>query len=180
MSLPSIRNAKPLLRIFNDSKVRTALAFCAALLVLDIILYSALAAPASTRLAAAEARYSELRKRHASAVLYNKQKASFAGFVSGIPEQKDMPLLIKDLVTTARRLHLSVSSVKYEIPKRANSELTLLLFSFPAEGRYADVKGFIYDVETSDRLVGIQGLKMDSEKGTVKLEMKLLTYVRER
>ena len=151
---------------------------CLTLLALDGILYGVLIAPAASRLASGEARYNELRKRHAVAVLYTKQKPSFSGVVTGIPEQKDMPLLVKDLVLTARRLNLSVSSVKYDIPKRASGELAVLAFSFPAEGRYSDVKRFIYDVETSDRLVGIQELKMDSEKGMVKLELKLLTYVR--
>ena len=181
MSLPSIKSGKPLLPpILDNRKVRIALALFAALAVLDLVLYGALVAPASSKLAAGEERYRELRKRHAVAVLYTEQKPTFSGFMAGIPEQKDMPLLVKDLVTTAKRLHLSVSSVKYDIPKRASGELTLLTFLFPAEGRYNDVKRFIYDVETSDRLVGIQGLKMDSDKGAVRLEMKLLTYVRER
>jgi Tfp pilus assembly protein PilO len=175
----SIKSGNPLLRlIVHDKRIRTAALACAALLALDIILYSALVAPAASRLASGEARSQELRKRHAVAVLYTKQKPSFSGMMAGIPEQKDMPLLVKDLVQTARRMNLSVSSVKYDIPKRASGELTLLAFSFPAEGRYGNVKRFIHDVETSDRIVGIQDLKMDSEKGTIKLELKLLTYVR--
>jgi len=73
-----------------------------------------------------------------------------------------------------------VSSVKYDIPKRASGELALLTFSFPAEGRYPDIKRFIYEVETSNRLVGIQELKLDSDQGKVRLEMKLVTYIKEQ
>jgi Tfp pilus assembly protein PilO len=54
----------------------------------------------------------------------------------------------------------------------------MLTFTFPASGAYADVKRFIYEVETSKRLVGIQDLKLSSEKGRVKLQMKLVTYIR--
>jgi len=180
MWLQSITNGILLRDIFRNKRIRRTSLICAALLAINAVLYGALVVPASSRLAAGEERCSELRKRHAVAVIYTKQKPSFSGFMAGIPAQKDMPLLVKDLVTTARRLHLSVSSVKYDIPKRTNRELTLLAFSFPAEGHYSDVKRFIYDVETSDRLVGIQDIKMDSEKGVVKLEMKLLTYVREQ
>jgi Tfp pilus assembly protein PilO len=89
-----------------------------------------------------------------------------------------MPLLVKDLVHKARRLNLEVASVRYDMPMRAGGELALLAFSFPAEGRYADIKRFIYEVETSDRLVGIQELKMNSDQGSVKLDLKLVTYIK--
>ncbi len=179
MLLRSIRNIKaPALFRASDRKIRTAALIFAGFLALDCILFGAVVSPFSTRLAGWEAKYREQRKRRADAILFKQQKSSVAGVIAGVPAQKDMPLLVKDLVQTARRLHLSVSSVKYDIPRRASGELALLTFSFPAEGKYADIKRFIYEVETSDRLVGIEALKMDSDKSTVKLEMKLLTYVK--
>jgi Tfp pilus assembly protein PilO len=161
-----------------DKRIRTAALAAAALLVLDLALYGGLVAPASARLDADNASYAALRKRHAEAVLYEKQKTAFAGIIAGIPAQKDMPLLVKDLVQTARGQNLAVASVKYDIASRAGGELAQLAFSFPAEGLYPDLKRFIYEVETSDRLVGIQELKMDSDKGRVKLDMKLVTYLK--
>ncbi len=162
----------------HDKRLRTAALIFTGLLALDSVLYGAFVAPSVAQLTAWEAKYGEIRKRHAEAVFFKKQKPSFSGVMAGIPAQKDMPLLVKDLVQAARRLNLSVASVKYDIPKRASGELALLAFSFPAEGRYADIKRFIYEVETSDRLVGIEELKMDSDQGKVKLEMKLLTYIK--
>lgn len=162
----------------RSNRLRQALLVFSGLLVLDLLLYFLLIAPSAAQLASSEARFRDLRKRHAEAVLFTKQKPAFAGIMAGVPAQKDMPLLVKDLVQTAHRLNLGVASVKYDIPKRASGELALLAFSFPAEGRYAEIKRFVYDVETSDRLVGIQGLKMASDKGSVKLEMKLLTYIK--
>lgn len=125
-------------------------------------------------------KYSVLRKRHAEAVLFQKQKRQFAGIKAGIPTQKDMPLLVKDLVQSARRLNLKVGPINYDIPKPGSSELAMLTFSFPAEGGYPDIKRFIYETETSPRLVGIQDVKLDSEreKGSVKLQMKLITYIK--
>lgn len=164
----------------NDKRIRTAAMIFAGLLVLDLFLFGVLASPYSLRLSAFEDKYRELRKRRADAVMFKQQKSSVSGVIAGVPAQKDMPLLVKDLVQNARRLNLSVSSVKYDIPVRASGELALLSFSFPAEGRYADIKRFVYEVETSDRLVGIENLKMDSEKGIVRMDMKLLTYVKEQ
>ena len=164
----------------KDRRLRASILVCAGLFALDVLLYGVLVAPSTVRLSTGDAKYGELRKRHAGAVLFEKQKPAFAGIMAGIPAQKDMPLLVKELVQTARRLNLAVSSVKYDIPKRASGELALLTFSFPAEGRYPDIKRFIYEVETSNRLVGIQELKLDSDQGKVRLEMKLVTYIKEQ
>jgi Tfp pilus assembly protein PilO len=162
----------------NDRKLRMALFVLAGLVCLNLLLYGVLVAPAVARLTASEAKFAELKRRHAEAVLFKKQKTSFTGTMAGIPAQKDMPLLVKEFVQTARRSHLSVASIKYDIPKRASGELAMLTFSFPVEGRYPDIKRFIYEVETSGRLVGIQELKLDSDQARVKLDMKLVTYVK--
>lgn len=153
---------------------------CVGLVCADLLLYGELIAPSAARLKTAEMKSVELRRRNAEAVLFKKQRSLFAGIKAGIPAQKDMPILVKELVQTARRLNLSVASIKYDMPRRAGGELAMVTFSFPAEGRYQDIKRFIYDVETADRFVGIQDMKLDSEKGRVKLEMKLVTYVKEQ
>ena len=79
---------------------------------------------------------------------------------------------------TARRVHLSVEAINSDIPTPGLGGLTMLTFTFPASGAYADIKRFIYEVETSDRIVGIQDVKLGSEKGRVRLQMKLVTYIR--
>ena len=177
LSIAKIR-AIPWLRENNKTLLTAAFA-CVGLVCANVLLYVVLIAPSTARLTAGEARSSELRRRYAEAVLFKKQQRLFAGIMAGIPAQKDMPILVKDLVQTARREKLSVASVTYDMPKRAGGHFALLTFSFPVAGRYPELKRFIYDVETADRLVGIQDLKLsDSEKGRVKLEMKLITYVK--
>ena len=163
----------------ENKKMRTAALICAGLLAADLLLYFILIAPSSARLSELEGKYSELRKRHTEAALFQKQKKAFAGFRAGIPTQKDMPLLVKELAQTARNLNLSVAAINYDIPKRGDGGITMLSFSFPAEGAYPNIKRFIYEIEITDRLVGIQDLKLDSDKGRVKLQMKLVTYIKE-
>ena len=148
------------------------------LVVLNLLVYGVVVAPAAKRFAGDQQQYRDLKKEHAEAVLFQKQKQLFAGLTSGIPAQKDVPLLIKDLVQTARRLKLSVDAINSDIPTPGSGGLTMLTFTVPASGAYADIKRFIYEVETSDRLVGIQDVKLTSEKGRVKLQMKLVTYIR--
>jgi Tfp pilus assembly protein PilO len=150
----------------------------AAFVCINLFLYLFMVAPSAAWIESAENKSAEFRKRRAEAVLFKKQKPLFAGLMTGIPAQKDMPLLVKELVQIARRLNVSVAAINYDIPKGDTGELVMLSFSFPVEGKYPDIKKFIYEVETSDRLIGIQDLKLDSEKGRVKLQMKLMTYVK--
>jgi len=162
----------------NGKQLRTAAIVFAVLVCINLLLYVFQVAPSMARRQTWEAKTAELRKRHAEAVLFKKQSPFFAGVLAGIPTQKDMPLLVKELVQTARRQKLTVAAINYDIPRRESGELAMLSFSFPVEGSYSDIKRFIYDVETSDRLIGIQELGLDSDKGRVKLQMKLITYVR--
>jgi len=184
MLLHGIKNLKlpPWLRypqaLRENKNLRRAFLVCAGLCAADLVLYFALAAPSAARLAEREATYAELRKRHAEALLFQKQKKAFAGIKAGISSQKDMPLLVKELVQTARKLKLSVAAVSYDIPMPGGGGLTMLSFSFPAEGAYPAVKRFIYEIETSDRLVGIQDLKLDADRGRVRLQLKLVTYIK--
>ena len=159
-------------------RLRVLAAVCAGLIVLNLLLYAFTVVPAAAHLAASRQQYGDLKREYAEAALFQKQKQLFAGLMSGIPAQKDVPLLIKDLAQTARRLNLSVDAINSDIPTQGTGGLTMLTFTFPAAGSYPDVKRFIYQVETSSRLVGIQDLKLGSEKGRVKLQMKLVTYIR--
>ena len=179
MWLQSIRKLQglPWLRE-NSRQLRTAGKIFFALVCVNLLLYALLVAPSLTWRKTWGAKSADLRKRRAEAVLFKKQMPLFRGLLAGIQSQKDMPLLVKELVQSARRQNLSVAAINYDIPRRESGEIAMLSFSFPVEGRYHDIKQFIYDVETSDRLIGIQELGLESDKGRVKLQMKLMTYVR--
>lgn len=181
MWLPSIvKMQAPQWLTGKNNRLRTAMVVFASLVCLDLLIYGLMVVPSVARLKRGEAAAVELRRRHAEAVLFKKQRPLFTGIMAGMPTQNDMPLLVKDFVQNARRLNLSVASVTYDMPRRAGGEQAMLVFSFPAEGRYPDIKRFIYYVETSDRLVGVKALKLTSEQGRVKMDMKLVTYVRGR
>ncbi len=151
----------------------------AATALLLVLLASALAVrPAADRLEAAQERHGELKRQHADALLFQKQKQALAGLNRGILTQKDVPLLIKDLVQAARRRDLAVGTVSSDIPTPASGGLTMLTFTVPLTGSYSGIKRYLYELETADRLAGIQDLRLSSEKGGVKLDLKLVTYIR--
>jgi Tfp pilus assembly protein PilO len=184
MSGSSIRSLRPpqrLRELFSGRTSRRLRWPAAAVLAFGAVnacVYLFLVVPAADRLAEQEARYSQLKRQYAEALLFQKQRQMLSGLEAGIPSQKDVPLLIKDLVQTANRLKLSVGAINSDIPTQGKGRLTQLTFSVPVTGAYPGIKRFIYDVETTEKLVGIQDLKLDSEKGSVRLNMKLVTYIR--
>ncbi len=178
MSLPSIPTISWPFGLAENRTLRTIALICAVLISANVLFYLFVAAPSAAGLRELGSRHAELRKRHAEAMQFQKQKQALAGIKTGIQTQKDMPLLVKDLVQTARGLNLRVGPINYDIPKPGSGGLAMLTFSFPAQGRYPDIKRFIYETETSPRLVGIQDVELDSEKDGVKLQVKLVTYIR--
>ncbi len=176
---PSIGKIKVVLWLRENGKqLRTVAIVFAVLVCINLALYLFFLAPSAARLKTGETTAAELRMRHAEAVLFNEQKPLFAGLLAGIPAQKDMPLLVKALEQMAKSLNLTVAAISYDIPRRESGELAMLSFSFPVEGGYPDIKRFIYEVETSGRVIGIQDVNLESDKGRVQLQMKLMTYVR--
>ena len=162
----------------TSKRLRLPAAVFLALAAANLLGYLFLVAPAADRLAGQQARHGEVKRQYADAVLFQKQKQELSGLEAGIPSQKDVPLLIKDLVQSARRLNLAAGAINSDIPTPGSEGLTMITFSVPLTGSYAGIKRFLFDVETTDRLIGVRDLKLGTEKGSVKLEMKLVTYIR--
>ncbi len=178
MKLPSFAGISERLWLGRNRELRTAAVVCAALLCADLGLFLALERPLARDIEAGEARIAELRSKQAAAVLYQKQKKTLGGLAAAVPTQKDMPLLVKELEQGARRLGLHVGTVNYDIPRPGAQGASLLSFSFPVTGRYPDLKRFLYEVEASARLIGVESAEFRSDKSTVSLDLKLMTYVR--
>lgn len=171
-------NKEALMRLIRDKRLRLAFILFTCLLLVDISAYFFFLKPAAAWNKQAEDRHSVLRKRYAEAMLFKKQKNELGVLKAGIPTQKDMPLLVKELTQTARRLRLGVAAITSDIPKRGKEGLTMLSFSFPVEGAYNDIKRFIYEIETTARMLAIEGMDVSKAENRVKLQMKLVTYIK--
>ncbi len=171
-------NKGTLKRLINDKRLRAAFILFACLSSVDLTAYFLFLTPAAAWNKQADDRHAELRKRYADAVLFKKQKNELGVLKAGIPTQKDMPLLVKDLTQIARRLRLGVAAITSDIPKRSKDGLTMLSFSFPVEGSYPDIKRFIYEIETTGRMLAIEGMDVARDQNRVKLQMRLVTYIK--
>ncbi len=163
----------------RNRKLQAAALICGGLLLLNAVFLAAVVRPAAAKRAQQGSHIADLRKRYATGILYQQQRKDIGTLVASMPTQKDMPLLIKELEQAARKLGLRVGPVNYDISRKGAEGMTMLTFSFPVNGRYADLKRFVYEVETSPRLVGIESLEIRADqKGTPALALKLMTYVK--
>jgi len=178
MKVPYLAGLSERLWLGRNRELRAAAIVCAVILCADLGLFLAVERPLGMGIDSKRARITELRAKHAAAVLYQKQKKTLGGIAAAVPTQKDMPLLVKELELGARRLNLHVGPVNYDIPRPVAQGAALLSFSFPVTGKYPDLKRFLYEVEASSRLIGIESAEFKSDKGIVSLDLKLMTYVR--
>ena len=86
-------NVKTPLSGLRSKRLRAATLVFAAFLVLDLVVYGVFIAPSAAVLATGEAKYNELRRRHAEAILFRNQKSAFAGIMSGIPAKLFFPVM---------------------------------------------------------------------------------------
>lgn len=162
----------------HNKKLQAAVILCGGLLLLNAAFYATVVRPGASSRVNQTAHIADLRKRYAVGVLYQKQRKDIGTLVANMPTQKDMPLIVKELEQTARKRGLRVGPVNYDIPRSGAEGITMLTFSFPVNGRYADLKRFVYDVETSMRLVGIEKLDIKADKNGEAMMLTLLTYIR--
>ena len=159
-------------------KLALPVVLCAAVAVLDLLLFILLVTPAAARLETATVATTDLKRRNAEAVLFQRQKTTFSGMAAGIPSQKDVPIVIRDIVQTARKLNLAVGAVNSDIPSTGNQGMAQLTFLVPVAGSYSDIKRFIYSMESTDRLIGIRDLSLKADKGRVSMSINLVTYIK--
>lgn len=164
--------------LVRNRRLQAVFLALAALLLAAALVFLALVRPLSRDLEGQRQRIAGMRRDISSAVLFEQQQKSVGAISTAVLTQKDMPLLVKELAQKARTAGLSVGSVDYEIPRSGGGGLARLVFQFPVAGRYPDLKRFIFELETSSRMLGIEELQLKSGRTKVDLDLKLVTYVR--
>lgn len=113
-------------------------------------------------------------------------KATMAGLKGRLPAKDDLPAMIREIHGLARKYNLKIPTVKYE-PKREKGEAMMrLLITLPVVGEYPDIRRFIHEMETSDRLVMLENMGIATSGGTGKagnergaqLQLTMSTYIR--
>lgn len=176
------------MKLLIRMEFRRPLIILVALALINLAFYAILVYPLQSAAIREEDDYMQTRNRLASL----KAKASLAktvqdsssaiGELTGrLPARNGLPYLIRDIHGVAREFDLRIPNVTYEPQKVKGEALTSLTITFPVEGNYPDIRRFIHEMETSDRLLMIEDIGISSsarETATTNLQMKLRTYLR--
>ena len=102
-----------------------------------------------------------------------------ATFKKRLPSADALSRVIDDVYVSARRNGLSIEKGIYT-PKSVNEmEISRYSISFPVQGRYKDIKKFIYDLETLKHPLVLDEISLARSKGgrgIVELNIMVSTY----
>jgi len=111
------------------------------------------------------------------AYTFQRLKADINKFNEMLPHGHEMTKIIRELDSLARGVSLSIRDVSYDSKKAAQSGIYPISISFPVEGKYANVKSFIYKLESSRRLLTIDDLSLEKASGREDIRLKIRVSV---
>lgn len=92
------------------------------------------------------------------------KKARMVEFMSGVPTQNELAAVLRQVFDAARDNNLKVPEGDYSAEPAKDGRLSKYTFTLPVEGKYSDVKRFIYELETSDMPIAIDELTLTKGK----------------
>lgn len=106
-------------------------------------------------------------------------KTDIQKFNNILPLRDEMTKIIRELNSLAKESSLVLYDVSYESKKNAKGDIFPISFSFPLEGKYSNIKDFIYKLEISKRLITIDDLSLEKASGKedIRLKIKVTAYL---
>lgn len=149
-------------------------------LTFDIGFYILALKPKEKELAGLESEYQAKRVNKKSVARGRDEIAKeFKRVYDGFPKWDDFTRVMGEIYGRAEKLNLLVESATYRADAVKSSNLVKITVSMPVTGSYADIKRFIYELETSPRLFIIQDLSLGSgkaEEGDVSLKLAIAVH----
>lgn len=128
-----------------------------------------------------EDRAEELRSAISERGSGPQQEVQAANFIKGLTESADLTSILDEIFKSATKSGLDVPSADYNPEAFKDSSMSRYAFTFPVEGRYRDIKKFLYDLESSRRPLVIEELSLASGKtneGKIRLRIRMSVYYR--
>lgn len=120
---------------------------------------------------------------------FSKIKGDIVKFKNILPKKAEMTKIIRELDILAKGSSLSIHDISYESKKfvpasfkqgAEQGDIFPLSFSFPIEGKYSNIKNFIYKLESSGRLITIDDLSLEKASGKedIRLNIRATIYLK--
>jgi Tfp pilus assembly protein PilO len=94
-------------------------------------------------------------------------------------DYRELTIVLEDVFKVAKRNGFRIPVGNYSTEKLKRTDMSKYTFSFPLEGRYPQIRKFIYDVESLQYPLVIEALTLTSSKvaeGKIRLEVVMSTY----
>ncbi len=172
----------------KSGKVKVLLFLFVAVLAADIGFYLLRTAPATSRAEELSGRIGTFREslrqkesEYRYYMSFETGRAELEKFKDLLPRRSDYVDVVRGVDRLAREDGMkskSFGTERKEVEKQG--DLVQLNFSLPVSGSYANVRKFIYDVETSPLFLNIDhlGLSAEADASVITLSIGLSTYVR--
>ncbi|MCK4738385.1 MAG: type 4a pilus biogenesis protein PilO [Deltaproteobacteria bacterium] len=115
----------------------------------------------------------------ALAYLVSKTQADVAKFKASLPSKEALTTLLKDVYKSAKRNKVKIPEGSYSPKTVEEASILKYTISLPVEGRYKDIKKFVYDIETLKRPLVVDEISFSRSKGSkgvVALHIQLSAY----
>ena len=138
----------------------------AGMLVLDTVVYLYYLRPAEKALSNIENKY-QMKRAQRKPEIEGASRISreLKGVYGELPRWEDFTRVMGEVYNKAERLNLLIESASYQPFPVKDSGFVQVTVTMPVTGSYADIKRFVYDLETSPRLFIIENLSLGSGKG---------------
>lgn len=131
---------------------------------------------AQSELSAHESRQGQDRGRGFD---YARTKEDVEKFKKRLPGEKKLTRVIGDILSAAKKNGLVILTGDYGAETSREIDISKYTITFPVEGRYPQIKKFIYDVEALRYSLAIEDLTLTSSKaldGSIGLKIRVSVY----
>jgi Tfp pilus assembly protein PilO len=149
--------------------------------IFNVIVLIALVMPNHADVDTLKNDYSSLRKDRTSRVEELKMIADSGAALESmkVPEKVTMSGIVREFHRQAKKSALSISSARYSPPVREGKYLIRHDISFPVEGRYKNIRKFIYNLEKMPYLMTIDDPALTSRGDRiVSVTIRISLYLR--
>lgn len=157
------------------------------LVLLNVLFFVAFTGVIEPRRVTAAQRYDELQRRSRAegaadvSTLYKRGIEDLKNFTGRIPDKRQFPQLLGDLMEIALSSSVKVGKMSYKPQQLKEDNLLAYTLAMSVTGTYPAVKSFLADVQGKNELLAVEHASFandDPYEESVLLDLKITIYLR--
>ncbi|MFQ5455515.1 MAG: GspMb/PilO family protein [Nitrospirota bacterium] len=147
-------------------------------LIMNFILYFFFISPIRSNIQKLENRWISTRNNITQMVLYNNAHNDLIKFREDIVGKREFVKIVEKLSYIAKNSNIVIPSIEYHT-EEGEGGIKKVLFSFSLDGRYRDIRRFIYNIEKEKDFIIIEDLILTKSRqmnSNIHLEINIGGY----